>query len=208
MKDGLDNFNQLEPNSLLTDLLAYVESQLPEFTTSKEFKEILVLKKNENQHSSALCVFMTHRSSSRYYFERETSQKGSSAIDIGVYFGSSLIYTIEAKVLPTPKGTKSKPRNDYEYVYGAGGGIQRFKDENHGVDHKNNLFPEGGLIGFVKEADYYYWLKKINQWIVDASWDSSEQLEIIYIKGIAKLKSKHSRKSKSKIILHHFWVAV
>ncbi len=208
MIQGLENFNQLEPNNLVTDLLKYLENQLPTFTLSNEFVEILANKKNENQHSAAFCTYMTNRCFSRYYFARETSQRGSRTIDIGVYFGSTLIFTIEAKVLPTPKGPKTNPRNDHEYVYGEGGGIQRFRDGNHGLDHKNNPFSEAGLIGYIKDEDFNYWFKKVNQWIVDASWNNSEYLKIVYMSVIAKLKSTHTRKDKSKIVLYHFWVRV
>ena len=208
MTQGLENFNQLEPNNLVADLLEYLEGQLPTFTHSKEFVDILAVKKNENQHSTAFCTYMTNQCFSRFYFARENSQKGSRTIDIGVYFGSTLIFTIEAKILPTPKGTKSNPRNDHEYVYGKGGGIQRFKDGNHGLDLKNNLFPEVGLIGYIKDEDFNYWLKKVNLWISNANWDNSEHLEIIYFKAIAKLRSKHPRKNKSEVLLHHFWIEV
>lgn len=207
--DGIESFKQLEPNQIIEDLVAYIENQLPNFPASKQFADMLVKKKNENQHSSAFCNFMTCNSSTpRYYFERETSQKGSRTIDIGVYVGSSLIYTIEAKLLPTPKGTKAKPRNDHEYVYGDGAGIQRFKDEYHGVDHQNNLLLQNAMIAYVKDKDFSHWIAKINQWITDASWDISEQLEVVYLNVHARLKSKHIRKSKSEVYLQHFWITV
>ncbi len=205
---GIESFKQLEPNNLIEDLHSFLESQLPAFPSSEEFVANLTRKKNENQHSSAFCLFLTHQSKSHYYFERETSQKGSSTIDIGVYLGSNLIYTIEAKILPTPKGTKTNPRLEHEYVYGKGAGIQRFKDENHGLDHENNLLPESGLIAYIREQDFSHWHSKINEWISDASWDASENLEVVYFKSVGRLKSKHERKNKSRISLHHFWIYV
>lgn len=204
--NGIETFKQLEPSNLIEDLHSYLEGELPEFPHSKEFAENLIKKKNENQHSSALCLYMTNRCGSRYYFERETSQKGSSTIDIGVYFGSTLIYTIEAKVLPTPKGTTKNPRFPHEYVYGKGAGIQRFKDENHGVDHAKNLLAESGMIAYIKEKDFNHWRTEVNGWIKDASWNADENLEVIYLKSVARLKSKHIRKNKSYISLYHFWI--
>lgn len=208
MIQGIKSFKHLEPNSAIQNLHEYLESELIEFPQSKALAENLVLKKNENQHSSALCLFMTCRSKSQYYFERETSQKGGSRIDIGVYLGNTLIYTIEAKVLPTPKGTRKKPRFEHEYVYGDAAGIQRFKEEKHGLDHKNNLLPQSGLIAYIKEKDFSHWQSKVNEWINDASWSATEHLEILYFKSVARLISKHERKNKSYIVLNHFWLYV
>jgi hypothetical protein len=98
--------------------------------------------------------------------------------------------------------------HEQKYVYGKGAGIQRFKDENHGLDHENNLLPECGLIAYVKQNDFQYWFVAINQWIVDASWNGSEKLEIVFINGIARLKSKHIRKGGSEVLLSHFWLKV
>lgn len=206
--EGIESFKQLEPNDVIKDLTAYIESALPGFPASKEFANVLSKKKNENQHSSAFCIYMTCKCSSNYYFERESSQKGSSTVDIGIYVGGILIYTIEAKVLPTPKGSRKKPRAEHEYVYGKQAAIQRFKDEHHGLDHLNNLLPESGLVAFIKEKDFNHWFKKVNQWVDDASWDRAEKLNIIYIHTVARLVSKHTRIGKSEILLNHFWTYV
>lgn len=206
--NGIESFQKLEPSNLIEELHLYIENELPKFPQSKEFAENIIRKKNENQHSSAFCLYMTNQCKSLYYFERETSQKGSSTVDIGVYFGSALIYTIEAKVLPTPKGTTKNPRFDHEYVYGKGAGIQRFKDENHGLNHENSLLPESGMIGYIKEKDFKHWHLRVNSWINDASWNSDENLEMVYITSIARFKSKHLRKNKSFILLNHFWIMV
>jgi hypothetical protein len=185
-------------------LIELIEKELPNFPDSQEFIDILELKKNENQHSLSFCVFMTNKCKSKYYFGRENSQKRTTTIDIGIYNGSVLIFTIEAKILPIPE------REEYEYVYGKGGGIQRFKDNKHGVDNKNNLLEENGMIAYIKENDFEHWLGQVNQWILDASWDESEKLEKVYIETIAKLKSKHTRldDAKSALTLYHFWVYV
>ena len=82
--EDLAEFQQLEPNNIVGDLVSFIEDQLPEFPNSSEFIEILSKKKNENQHSLSFCVYMTNRSDKKYYFGRENSQKGSSVIDIGV----------------------------------------------------------------------------------------------------------------------------
>lgn len=206
--DGLNEFTQLQPSRIVVDLLHLIDTYLPGFLGSNEFVNILEKKKNENQHSLAFCVYMHHNSHSRFYFARENAQFGSNIIDIGVYYGSNLIFTIEAKLLPTPKGTKKKPRAEHEYVYGDGAGIQRFRDEKHGLDNAGNLLPENGIIAFVKEQDYAYWFKKINDWIIAAKWPNSELLANISTTSIAKFRSIHTRKSKASLTLHHFWVKV
>ncbi len=190
----------------ISDLIKYIEEKLPDFTNSQEFVDILEKKKNENQHSLSFCVYMTNGCKSAYYFSRENAQKGSHTIDIGVYQGSNLIFTIEAKLLPTPKGTKKESRAEHEYVYGKGAGIQRFRDGFHGVDNQDNPLSENGMIAYIKENDFEYWLFKVNQWISDAQWDESEQLKKIYFKSIAKLFSRHSRLKTSDVTLYHFWI--
>lgn len=206
--EGIKGFKELEANTLIEELISNIEKELPNFSNSEEFKELLKTKKNENQHSSAFCLFMTSKCLNKYYFMRENAQRGASVIDIGVYNGRNLIFTIEAKLFPIPKGTKSKPRDKHEYVYGKGAGIQRFKEGKHGVDNSNNLLSENGLIGYIKEKGFDFWHKQVNKWVTDATWDKSEKLEKIYFNSTARLKSKHIRINNSEVLLHHFWVYV
>ena len=207
MMSSIQAFNQLEEGSsdqVVLDVIQYIEDVLPEFPASSEFADILAKKKNENQHSQSFCTYMTNKCKSLYYFGRENSQKGSYTIDIGVYRNSKLIFTIEAKLLPTPK-----QRAEHEYVYGEkGGGIQRFRDGFHGVDNQDRPLSENGLIAYIQEQDFDYWLSKINQWILDSKWNQSEQLKKIYFEQIAKLFSKHPQGGTSEVTLHHFWVDV
>ncbi len=207
--NGLDTFNQLEPNEVFQKLIRHIETTLPEFSTSDEFANLLKIKKNEDQHTIAFCLFMNNRQAYSFVFQREIPQKGSFKVDIGVHKGTVLLFTIEAKLLPTPiRGKKSK-RKKYEYVYGKSGGIQRFKDGNHGLDHQLELLPENGLIAFVKKEQFEHWLPTINQWIKDVEWDESEQLQKVYFNTTtAKLLSKHKRVDGSDLTLHHFWVYV
>ena len=206
--EGLNEFTQLKPSTIVDDLLQLIDTYLPGFTGSDEFVNILEKKKNENQHSLSFCVYMTNKCASRFYFGRENAQFGSSVIDIGIYYGGSLVFTIEAKLLPTPKGTKIKPRAEYEYVHGDGAGIQRFKEEKHGLNNAGDLLPESGMIAFVKEKDYTYWYDKVNDWITAAKWPDTEILTGITSDPITKLRSTHTRKGKSQIALHHYWIKV
>ncbi|MCC5943708.1 MAG: hypothetical protein JJT94_02135 [Bernardetiaceae bacterium] len=181
-------------------LIEFIEQQLYNFPNSQEFIDILELKKNENQHSLSFCVFMTNICKSKYYFARENSQAKTSTVDIGIYQGSMLIFTIEAKVLPIPA------REEYEYVYGKGGGIQRFKDNKHGLNNKGDLLPENAMIAYIKAHDFEYWLNQINQWILDAGWCVEEILTPKYPNQNNKYISKHMRIDNSTLTLHHFWV--
>ncbi|WP_162128045.1 hypothetical protein [Flavobacterium phycosphaerae] len=205
MGAGISEFRVLEPNKIVQQLLTFVESEISAFNMSDEFVEILSVKKNENQHSLSFCVFMTNQCQSKFYFARENAQSGSSVIDIGVYFGAILIFTFEAKLLPTPI-PKNSSRVEHEYVYGKGAGIQRFRDGRHGRDNSNNYLQESGLLAFILKDDFDFWLDKINQWIMDAKWNESEKLNKIYFGDYGKLLSKHTRLNQNDITLHHFWI--
>lgn len=205
---GLMGFRQLEPSTITQDLVSFIETELLSFPKSDEFVQVLEQKKNENQHSLSFCLYMTNKCQAKFYFARENAQKGSSVIDIGVYNGAILIFTIEAKLLPTPIVGKKSKRMEHEYVYGNGGGIQRFKDGNHGLDNANRLLPENGLLAFIKENDFEFWLNQVNTWIADINWEKTEVLEKVYFTTIGKLKSKHQRADKQEFKLHHFWIAV
>ena len=189
---GIKSFSKLEPNSLIEELVKYIEKELPSFPKSEEFKRNTKTKKNEDQHSLVFCLFMTNKCKAKFSFHRENSQKASSKVDIGVYVGSNIIFTIEAKVLPIPTGSGKSKREEHEYVYGKGAGIQRFKDGNHGLDNDNEYIRENGLLAYVKEFDFDYWQKKINFWIQQAGWDESEELDMVYLNEIAKAISFHN----------------
>lgn len=206
--NGIRTFRELKPNKLIQKLVASISNEISAFPGSSEFQTVLKKKKNENQHSTAFCLFMTNACKSTFYYNRENAQKGSHSIDIGVYKGANLIFVIEAKLLPIPKGSRQRPRFEHEYVYGNGAGIQRFKYGVHGVDNEDMPFSDCGMIAFVKEKDFIFWLQKINQWIKDTKWDSSEQLQKIKVGKSATFLSAHSREDGSMIRLHHFWVQV
>ena len=130
--NGIETFRELKPNKVVRQLVTMISDRLSLFPSSKEFGAVLAKKKNENQHSTAFCLFMTNACKSAFYFNRENAQVGSSTVDIGIYKGEILMFVIEAKLLPTPSGTHQKPRYEYEYVYGKGAAIQRFKDSKIG----------------------------------------------------------------------------
>ncbi len=204
--DGIDTFRELQPNRLVQKLVSTIGNSLYDFSHSEEFESVLAKRKNENQHSLAFCLYMSNFS--QFNFMRENAQKGSYSIDIGVYKGAVLIFVMEAKLLPTPKGSKQKPRPEHEYVYGKGAGVQRFRDGQHGVDNEDNPLSDCGMIAYIEAEDFDYWFNKVNQWILDAEWTASEQLVKITIEKTAVLLSAHPRQEGSIIRLHHFWVKV
>ena len=206
--NGIKTFRELKPSKLIQQLIFTISNELALFPSSDEFKEVLAKKKNENQHSTAFCLYMTNSCQSKFYFNRENAQIGSRTIDIGIYKGAVLIFVIEAKLLPTPEGSKEKPRYEHEYVYGKGAGIQRFKDGQHGFDNQDSPFSDSGMLAFVKENDFNFWHKKVNKWVLDAKWGTSEQLKKINIDKTAVFLSAHFREDGSMIRLHHFWVSV
>jgi len=113
------------------------------------------------------------------------------------------LFSVEAKRLPTPGG-----QNRFkEYVLGAGGGIERFKREDHGKGLSNC-----GMLAFIEKQDFAHWYSLINLWITDASvsesWSTAECLIDYTISATwAKSKSIVKRKS-SDLNLIHFWINV
>lgn len=210
MKKGIE-MNKPTPRNRkrkdkIKQILDVIEPNLLYFTSSQEFVNIVGIKKNENQYTDAFCAFINRKCNYFFQFSREVSQYGSSTIDIGIRNEYIIIFTIEAKLLPTP--LKPKSRNEYEYVYGIGGGIQRFKDLKHGLNDQNELLPINGMIGFVLKSDFLDWYNKINQWISDVSWSTKEHLNQKYLGNEAFYLSNHERIDGSNVTLHHFWVKI
>lgn len=213
MNRGIKTFKVLLPSPKLPRLTKLIESKLSAFVASITFNKIMVKKKGETQHSTAFSLFMGKKQE-LFAFQNEIFQKGNHKIDVGVYDQDTdeLIFTIEAKVLPTPKGSKNDPRDDHEYVYrniGKGAGIERFKNSVHGLDTNEDFLPENGMIAYIKEQDFDYWHCKVNLWITGgAKWDISEILNLKYPNRDDIFISTHSRTDGSTVILHHFWVKV
>ena len=149
-----------------------------------------------------------------FEFQPEKPQKVSKGhekrVDLAVRINTcdidmAVVYCIEAKKLPTDRTGGERER---EYVIGAKGGIQRFKEEAHGKDDDGNLLPRNGMVAYITAHDFHYWHNQINQWIAAASWPKSEALAIGFIREIGRLNSAHSRISGSAVQLAHFWVKV
>jgi hypothetical protein len=213
---SIKEFREIEPKSsdIIPDIINFIDFELPKLAKEKCF--------NKNTNEDRLTeIFFIHIYNAQIHNTRlgsisfllQKTQYGSSKVDMAVLTGyTTVLFTIEAKVLPKQKENKKAPEHDYVYAGTSSGGIQRFKKGKHGVDNNNKPLPESGVIAYIKENDFDYWLNIVNQWILQAGWRDSEKLEKIYFKSIARLISKHSRQTKQPdtpdITLHHFWVYV
>ena len=122
-----------------------------------------------------------------------------------------MLFPIECKRLPTPKG---KDRDEREYVttkYGTTGGIQRFKLGLHGSAHTF-----AAMIAYVQDNSVGHWLDTVNKWIHDLSksprsiWGETDFLHKISTDsttGVCTLKSQHCRESGLVACeLWHLWI--
>ena len=199
-------YSQFERNETVVNLIKNIEIFLPCFLCSPDYIKMNKEKRNENRFTTSIIAFLNNSCKyDGFGFVAEFQQNKSFRVDIGVCLNGEFLFTIEAKLLPTPE---PKKRKEYEYVYGDGGGIERFRKGNHGLDDFNNPLPENGMIAYIKENDFEHWHSKVNQWVLDAGWGGAEQLTKEYFKEIGKLTSKHQRTNGETLLLHHFWVKV
>ena len=142
--------------------------------------------------------------------KEDLCQNSEGRVDIYFYWKEETettesFFDVEAKIL-TNRFPKIRER---EYVIGdnKNGGIERFKIEKHGKG-----LSQCGLLGFIEQDTPEYWLRTINDWIVelsdpDKNWNDNEilfrrenQPDYVY------LTSDAYRINSDKVILHHFWV--
>lgn len=208
MAKNINKFQNLIPNTAVVDLIDLITEKLPLFHKSEEYQENTQIYKNENSISEGFCVFMLNQSAqTSYRFVSESGQSGNSKVDFGVYYGAVLFFSIEAKLLPTPKKTD---RDEHEYVYtnSGSGGIKRFKDLKHGLNKALKPLTESAMLGYIVEKNFTHWHTKVDQWIANAGWPNTEKLtkKGKFGKRTAVLESTHTRTDGSNIKLTHFWV--
>ncbi|TAL67440.1 MAG: hypothetical protein EPN82_14615 [Bacteroidetes bacterium] len=141
------------------------------------------------------------------------NKMNQSNVDIGVVTFSNykIIFTIECKRLPTPKGSN---RCEKEYVCGKLGGIERFKRNTHGVDIYGNPIKINAMLGYIEMEDFEYWFEKINKWIEEKAqqenseliWTNNDKLRKKEFNKIAISYSSHKRIDLSNLKLYHFWI--
>ena len=129
------------------------------------------------------------------------------------YTDFDTLLPIECKRLPTPK---DKDRDEREYVIhrsGSTGGIQRFKEGNHGAVHR-----VGGMIGYVQQDTVPIWSTRIGSWISEsaaageAGWSADDQLQPDRddtSNRITTFRSSHERMNDlPRIELRHIWISM
>ena len=204
LADNFQNNKRQEVKSDFTSdgkiisLLKFLESHLPDFP----YKMKVVKNTDERIINQKLLRFFSGQSLLFIFIPENLDEKGEniSKPDFGVYekikvadCNQQRFFDIECKRLYDT--TKSK-----QYVSGRTGGIQRFKENKHGVN-----LPYSAMIGYVEIEDFNFWHEKVNSWISE----KEEYLQFVENNKIAKLKSIHKRnKEKTKIELIHFWVNI
>ena len=206
-------------------LLYFLELHLPDFTDEFAVDSSI----NENDITELLYMHLTKRKRFNkedveypFDFQPEKSQKNRKAkghpkrVDMAANLlvadrDLQVIFTIEAKKLPTDKedGVREK-----EYVSHTNsklkpaGGIQRYKEELHGIDDKGDLLPRNGIIAYTSEKCHSDWLDKVNVWIDECSWGEQERLVKKYYSKVSKFTSTHETISRRKVSLEHFWIEI
>ncbi|WP_163318103.1 hypothetical protein [Dysgonomonas sp. 520] len=122
------------------------------------------------------------------------------------------LYAVEAKRLPTGKGTR-----EIEYVIGycdsgnPSGGIQRFKTSDHGYG-----LSKSALLGYIEQDDFLHWHNTINGWILSKAtelpqeWKSCECLSDLEIEPnkTYSISRSTAKRISDDIDLLHLWVKV
>jgi hypothetical protein len=120
------------------------------------------------------------------------------------------IMPIECKRLPIPK---ANDRDEREYVisrFSSTGGIQRFKEGNHGSTHSF-----GAMIGYVQEETSDFWDSRVAEWIgnlagKEPGWTTKDLLRPDHSDAASRLAVFHSSHERSKglseIELRHLWI--
>ncbi len=144
-------------------LILFLETYLPSFQSEEEVNGDI----GENDITSKLWKYLTrkckrNKENKEYSFnfqpempQKKPNQKGhGSRIDMGAWHNiedleMQVIYCIEAKKLPTIGTGRTK-----EYVLGNKGGIQRFKDESHGLNDKGDLVKDNGIIAYITKDNF------------------------------------------------------
>ncbi len=186
-------------NGKVISLLNFLEVNLAEFPKKNN------IKKNTNEEiiNQKLLRFINQKDRLFYFTSENLDETGinKNKPDFGVYerlkvYDQNQIrfFDIECKRLYDT--TKSK-----QYVSGRTGGIQRFKENKHGVDLSHSA-----MIGYVEIEDFNFWQNKINSWIPE----KEEHLEVLVIQEVAKYKSTHKKINtpKQSIELLHFWIKI
>lgn len=232
-----DNFNQQNqtgllnsevqlPASALHALIDFIADDLPRWRDDPE----RVAKTAETELTDQLCarlnsVARTSAGWDHYQFRTEAPDdvKKGRKIDLVAAPCGAIIWIdgrrctqydtllpIECKRLPTPK---DNARDEREYVVNrkaTTGGMQRFKEGNHGANHSL-----AAMIAYVQTKSPKSWFVDVNAWITELSvtddrWSKNDLLRCDSMQptfGIMSYRSTHIRTGNlSQLELRHLWI--
>ena len=205
------------PGRLYVVLLSFIDNNIDEFKPLTEDSA-------EDAITADLSRYLTEKAYNTGMPFMFTNQ--DLRADIGVHGrayipeNSHKFCWIEAKRLPTPKGTR---RDEREYVfvdhskYEGNGGIERFKLNKHGLNKHGEGLPVAIMIGYVQEGEFDNWVDKVNEWLkVYSTTKPFHNLEFLQQHGemLGRYYSHHERYSAkesiwmSPIDLYHFWIKI
>lgn len=221
-----DNYNHVSnvPNpsikkgTIKEKLIIFLEETLYKF--QEHFKgKVNDSEENLNEQLGKTLSYFSKNQA--FIFQAESKQKQPRGIDrrvdIGVFRHFSdpnPFFTIEAKRLTT-----SMPKNrEKEYVLGdnltkLSGGIERFKNNVHGVN-----LDHSAIIGYVQNEDGKYWYNTINSWIQELidgtiistlNWLSNDLLNNtcgFTDSRLVKCISESNKINQTKISLNHYFI--
>jgi len=189
----------LPDNYTVQRILVFIKDSLPKFESIFKQSDNLIYK--EDDISKELFRYFGDLARSENLLFQFNEKKGA---DFTVYvqpyqMGAESLFMIEAKRLT---------KKHYDYVSGSRGGIERIKREQ---DDFGKHLKQGGMIGYIQEENQDYWFDKINKQIdvlinqeTDIIWDEHDKITPNLPNS--SFISSHSRVSKDKITLHHFWI--
>lgn len=214
LRDSLPTYQLPKPNDLsvpnnheVEQILLFVDNYVSEFPA---YYKAIKDSDRENRisdflvHHFQLCKTENNQDYFPYDFRKNPTQASSGKeTDIGVFVLTrgrkpSPLIEFEAKRF-------SESSNNEQYVYGVRGGIERFKRGFH-----SSHLSVGGMFAYIQSNDSPFWLKKVNEWIMNEAskvnketggfkWSSSEILgppSLIITPGepsLNKYQSQHSR---------------
>ena len=212
--------------TLVLKTIAFVYDQLPAWRDDPNRTN----EQSENKLNLQLCKFLDSRARKVFpmvCFYHEEYQTGRRSVDLSASLAESkvieaktysiydTILVLEGKRIPAPSSDREK-----EYVIGTttgkiSGGIQRFKMGLHGAEHDL-----AAMVGYIQARAPGYWIKKINEWIIQLSsdsleggcvWTDDETLKLVtadIARSIFSHCSLHNRISGNKIEIHHLWIVM
>jgi hypothetical protein len=198
----------------VVDFLDHTIDGFPQFLSNSGF-----IEESEKRINEMLATYLNNCTADFFYvdtfrfsFIKDTSIESSNYNpDIGVMLGNKMSSTtdsffhIECKRLPARAGFER------EYVQGKQGGIQRFKEGNHGKGLNYSA-----MVGYIQSGTIEEWHEKVNSWIDELIqtddkliWKNCDKLLPRQINNYSAYTTSHSRLHHSKsITLYHYWLLI